>query len=237
VNVPILLYHDVSPVVNDGLGEYAVTPEIFSQHIRWLRRSGRETVRLDELVAQREGGTRLPERPVIITFDDGFRSCFEYAVPVLEQAGYTAVFFLVAGLVGAESAWHVQAHRRPSPLMGWDAIRRLRERGFSFGSHTLSHRRLPTTPSAICSDELTRSRLLLEQRLEQPVLDLAYPYGGVDARVRELVREAGYRSACTSRPAVALEVDDLLLLPRLPVRRSTSLRDFRQLLEPAGRPS
>ena len=122
-SVPILSYHDVAPEPHPAFRRYPLTVREFARQMQWLARRRYTPIDMDTLAATRQGGT-LPARPVVITFDDGFRTCAEHAVPVLQQHGFTATFFLVTGLMGSTSRW--MADRGVNlALMTWDAARRI----------------------------------------------------------------------------------------------------------------
>ncbi|MEZ4863300.1 MAG: polysaccharide deacetylase family protein [Caldilineaceae bacterium] len=224
--IPILMYHEVAPAAAPAFRKYTVAPQAFARQMRWLRLAGYHPITLDALIAQRQGEGHLPRRPVVITFDDGFQGCCDYAVPILRAHGFTAIFYLVAGLMGKSSHW-LQAERGLTlPLMDWTAARRLIAEGFSCGAHTMTHPRLAQLDAATCRAELVLARQQIEQQVGHPVHHLAYPFGSCNATVRNLAAEAGYRSACTVEIGHVLPTADLLLLRRVPVLGQDSLADF-----------
>lgn len=224
--IPILMYHQVSPKPLLALRTYTVTPKAFAAQMAWLALTGYVPINLDNLLEYRSGRGSLPSRPIIITFDDGFQSIVEYAVPILQARSFTAVFYLVAGLVGKSSRWILPELGIECPLMDWNAARQLERGGFQCGSHTMSHPRLVTLDPAACSHELLKSRCLLEDRLGHEVRHLAYPFGSFDDRVRAMVAETGYRSACSTQKGLSGPNDDRFALHRIPVKGQDSLLDF-----------
>jgi peptidoglycan/xylan/chitin deacetylase (PgdA/CDA1 family) len=224
--IPVLMYHDVAPDAPERFRKYTVTPAAFSAQMWWLARAGYIAIGLDQLLAHREGRLALPRRPIVITFDDGFQGCAEHAAPVLQAHGFTAMFFLVAGLVGATSRWLVAERGVELPLMGWPAIRRLALAGFEFGGHSLTHPRLTQAGREVCERELRDSRALIEDRLGREVRHLAYPFGDYDDGVRGIAGRLGYRSACTVRIGLSGPEDHPLALSRVPVTGYDSLLDF-----------
>jgi len=188
--------------------------------------AGYVPINLDSLLEYRSGRSPLPSRPIIITFDDGFQNIVEYAVPILQARGFTAVFYLVAGLVGKSSRWILPELGIECPLMDWNAARQLERGRFQCGSHTMSHPRLATLDPASCSHELLKSRCLLEDRLGHEVRHLSYPFGSFNDRVRSMVAETGYRSACSTQKGISGPDDDCLALHRIPVKGQDSLLDF-----------
>jgi peptidoglycan/xylan/chitin deacetylase (PgdA/CDA1 family) len=221
--VPILMYHQLAPRPAPEFHRYAVTPRRFAAQMACLSLMGYRAVGLDVVLERRHA---LPRRAVIITFDDGIDGCCEYAMPVLTARRFTATFYVVAGLVGQRSRWTRSEIGIELPLMDWPALRELTAAGFHVGSHTMTHPRLPTLSPAACREELAASRRLLEDRLGREVADLAYPFGAFDASVRSAAAEAGYRSACSTRPRLATADDDRLALPRVNVYGHDSLLDF-----------
>jgi peptidoglycan/xylan/chitin deacetylase (PgdA/CDA1 family) len=224
--VPILMYHDVDPAPDPRFEEYTVTPAAFEAQMRWLVRAGFQAVTPADLAAARAGGPALPSRPVVITFDDGFRAAVRHAVPVLAAHGMRAVFYLVAGLPGEPSRWMVPELGVELPLIDWTEARALEKDGFVCGSHTLTHPRLAFLPEDECRRELEESRRRLEDALGHAVTDLAYPFGCYDERVVAAAAEAGYVTACTTVEGLS-RGEPLLRLRRVGVRGDDSLLDFR----------
>jgi len=215
-SVPILTYHRIGPPVPPHFSN-VVTPHAFAGQMAWLSRRGYVTISLDDLLAARQAGGPLPRRSVVLTFDDGFADCVQYALPVLQRHGYTATFFLVAGLVGGRSLWHRHSRGADLPLLTWGDARRMVNQGFTCGAHSLTHPLLTELDTEPCKRELAEGRALLEERLQCPVRHLAYPYGGYDGRVRSLAAEAGYATACSTRPGRSSMDDDALALPRIDI--------------------
>jgi peptidoglycan/xylan/chitin deacetylase (PgdA/CDA1 family) len=234
--IPILMYHQVTPTPAAGFAKYTVTPKAFAAQMRWLAITGRTPITMTTLVEARLGSHGWPSRAVVITFDDGFRDCVEFALPVLQRHRFIAVFYLVAGLMGRTSRWMASAGGLRFPLVDWTAARSLQDAGMECGAHSVTHPPLATCSAARGREELVASRRILEDRLGREVLDFAYPYGSVTPGVRTMAAEAGYRSACTGEKRLATDEDDLLLLPRVPVYGGESLLDFAWRLRTAERP-
>jgi peptidoglycan/xylan/chitin deacetylase (PgdA/CDA1 family) len=224
--VPILMYHQVTQKPTAAFAKYTVTAKAFAAQMRWLAVARYTPLTLEALVEAWQHGRVLPRRPVVITFDDGFRDCMEYAVPVLRHHRFPAVFFLVAGLMGRTSEWMVQTAGVELPLMDWGAARALESLGMECAAHSMTHPALADQPAAASRAELVDSRRLLEDRLGREVRHLAYPFGSVSTVVRDLAAEAGYVAACTTEHGLADEGNDRLLLPRVPVYGHDSLLDF-----------
>ena len=226
MNVPILMYHEVTPRPVPTFRKYALTPGVFAAQMRWLALAGYVPITLDDLLAGRSGQTRWPGRPVVITFDDGFQACAEHAAPILQARGFTATFFLVAGLMGRSSEWLRARQGLELPLMDWSRARRLEAAGFHCGAHSLSHPHLADLNPAACRVELGESRQRLEDELGHPVHHLAYPYGSYNDTVRATAAECGYQTACSVQIGLSKSDDDVFALHRVPVSGLESFVDF-----------
>lgn len=231
MRVPILMYHQVMPDPPDGFRKYCVVPRAFDAQMRWLARMRYTTVSLDAVLAAHQGRSRLPNRPVVITFDDGFRDCVESVVPILGKYHLTATFFLVAGLMGRTSEWLRRERGVEFDLVNWNQARQLHADGFQCGAHSLTHPHLTELSENDCRRELSGARSTLEQELGTPVHHVAYPFGAWNARVQVLAAEAGYRSACSVEIGLATESDSPFALRRVPVTGYDSLSDFAWRLE------
>lgn len=220
------MYHEVTPRPHPAFRKYSVTPKEFGLQMRWLRLFGYQTINLDFWLAHRHDEAALPSKPVIITFDDGFRDCADYATAILCRHGFTAVFYVVAGYMGQSSRWLSTEKGCELPLMNWATARQLESAGFQVGAHSMTHPRLAQVPREQCRKELFDCRHELEQNLGRDVRHFAYPYGSYDEIVREIVAEAGYASACSVRIGLSAPDDDNFALHRVPISGHESLLDF-----------
>jgi peptidoglycan/xylan/chitin deacetylase (PgdA/CDA1 family) len=233
------MYHQISERPNRAFRQYSVTPGTFAAQMRWLAALGYRGVTLDDLLAHRSGQRLLPRKPIILTFDDGCEETVGNVVPVLEAHGFTAVFFLVAGLMGGTSRWLRTELAFEFPLVDWPTARWLSDSGYQCASHSMTHPRLAELGRDECFAELRGSRDLLEDRLGKPVQHLAYPYGSYNEQVRYLAREAGYESAVTVRSGRAVLDGDLLDLRRLwvPLAEPETLAAFAFRVHTSARPA
>lgn len=184
--VPILVYHHVSQSVSEGssaLRRLTVTAEVFAQQMQYLQDNGYHVITFSDLADYFEHGKELPILPVIISFDDGWETQFEYALPSLEKYHYPATFFVVTDYIG-----------RPG-FISWPQLQTLLTDGMRIGSHTRSHPRLTRIKdSAKLWDQIYNSKTVLETQLEISVEEFAYPYGSYNAKTALVVKQAGYRA-------------------------------------------
>jgi peptidoglycan/xylan/chitin deacetylase (PgdA/CDA1 family) len=229
--VPVLMYHEIAPA-SETSSRLAVTPEAFAEQIAYLHNAGFETVtaaRLAEIMAGHAEWLpgRLPNRLVVLTFDDGFEDFHRRALPVLDEYGYTATVFVTSGWV-QDAGPHAAGHR-PGRMLSWSQIAEIAQAGIEVGAHSWQHPQLDQLREGALREELYASKAHLEDRLGGPVPGLAYPFGYSSARVRRVAREAGYGYACAVSNTMVNGRADLLALPRLTVRRSTSLWTFQDV--------
>ena len=223
VQLPVLMYHRINvttsatPAASRGL---TVHPADFARQMLWLKRRGYRTVTQREVFDALFRGRPLGPRPVLITFDDGYRDVFYRASPVLERLGFRATAYVISGRISAGD---------PS-FLTWPLLNALEERGIEIGSHTVHHRDLTRLPAQDVLAELTQSRRVLERELGHPVQWLAYPFGRFDARVEELAWRAGYVLATTTQPGARQSARAPLALRRLRVLDSTGVKGLAAML-------
>jgi peptidoglycan/xylan/chitin deacetylase (PgdA/CDA1 family) len=204
-------------------------PEQFEQHACYLRDNGYVSLTASELVYLRKGGPgSVPEKAVVLTFDDGFADFHRNALPVLTRYGLTATLYVVSGCVGGSSRWLADAQSRP--LLNWSQLDDARRSGVEIGAHSVSHPALDTLPLAQAKDEIVSSKQELENGLGIEVRSFAYPYGYYSQAVRDLVVSAGYSSACAVRYGVSNPTDDPFALSRQIVRHDTSVAHLAAML-------
>ena len=233
--VPILMYHQVTEQPVGPFRKYAITPRSFALQMKWLSLAGYQAISLDDLLKSRSGEAHLSARPVVITFDDGFRDCVRHTAPILQRHGFTATYFLVAGLMAGSSRWLRESHHLEFPLLDWSTARGLVADGFTCGSHTFSHPHLSWLAPEQYEHELASSREVLQHELGRAVDHLAYPFGDFSPDIRMCAARIGYRTASTVRIGFATDADDLLALSRVPITGQDSLLDFVCRLRTGGR--
>jgi peptidoglycan/xylan/chitin deacetylase (PgdA/CDA1 family) len=172
MRLPILTFHSL----DDRSVATAFPPRLFRQGMAGLDDAGYRTVTLTEIVGCLSRGHPFPERAFAITFDDGDRSVYETALPVLERHGMTATVFPVIGPF-------FEGRR----LITGDEMREMGRRGISFGAHTLTHPDLTRLPPDRAEAEVRGSKSALEDQVGAPVDSFCYPYGRYNPAVRELV--------------------------------------------------
>lgn len=174
--------------------------EVFARQMEFLARH-RSVVTLDELLGDGAASGPLglhsrPRRPrVAITFDDGYRSVLEHAVPVLRRHGFPAAVFVPTRWIGADNRWEDGGSCHPLAIMDEDELRAAEQLGISVESHGHGHVDLRQLPRDGARADLLASVGRLTQVLGRRPRYVAYPYGGQDAAVRAAAEDAGFVGA------------------------------------------
>lgn len=190
--VPILMYHVVTdPPPDAPYPDLYVSARDFADQIDALARAGFTAITLSELWDGWFAGGPLPRRPVVLTFDDGYRSHLVNALPVLRRHGWPGVLFLE--VKNLEPDWGLRAEQ----------VRTLLREGWELGSHTIDHPDLTTIDAERLEREVGESRRRLSELFGVPVSFFCYPAGRYDDRVIAAVERAGYLGATTTNPGLA----------------------------------
>jgi len=223
VRVPVLMYHrvaDPGPIRTEGERALNVPPEDFAAQMRWLDSSGYTTITQSQLFAAMARGAELPEKPVLITFDDGYIDISKTAMPILRRHGMVATAYVITSRVtGPDRAF-----------MKFKALRRIEAAGIEVGSHTATHPDLTAVSESTALAELRESRLVLERGLGHPVQWLCYPAGRYNASVEDLARRAGYALAVTTEPGSVHDRSRPFAISRVRVSNTTGVGGLRAAL-------
>lgn len=189
--VPILLYHGLGiPPPSDPVPRLYVSDADFSAEMRWLHRGGYQAVTLDEVMRAWYHGGRLPTKPIVITFDNGYVPQATFAPTVMAKYGWPGVLNEI-----------IQNH-----LANW-RLRQLTAIGWEIDSHSVTHPDLTTLSGGELNDQLVASRRFLRRTLHIPVNSFCYPFGRYNTAVIAAVKAAGYSNALTENPGYATRAD------------------------------
>jgi glycosyltransferase involved in cell wall biosynthesis/peptidoglycan/xylan/chitin deacetylase (PgdA/CDA1 family) len=225
MRVPVLLYHRVADEGPSALSDYRVRPNAFEQQMRFLRRHGYHTITSADLERHHRERCPMRGRPVLITFDDGYRDFYEVALPILRRFGFTAEVFLPTDLIGGK-ADRDRRHGAPAELMSWEEIGIAQQQGIRFGSHLATHTPATGLRAEALLREAARSRAELEQRLGCEVRSVALPYGACDERSIRILRLCGFTHIFTTEAGPATLDRRFSPMPRFAITGQDAIEAF-----------
>lgn len=228
--IPVLIYHEV-PETSGEPGETVIRLADFKAQMRYLFDSGYTTISMDELVGFMKGEGAAPKKPIVLTFDDGWKSQLN-AVPILDQFHFKASFWIFPGKGTGE------------PYFNWDDVAAIsRNPNFQIGSHSMTHPWDRTSNLVTWSNgkvdgrgagdveyELKESQRILEQKLDRKVAYFAWPCGWYTDAMVEMARSAGYEALLTAEAGSNRRGGDIFRIRRIFVDGACGLEVFKQTL-------
>jgi peptidoglycan/xylan/chitin deacetylase (PgdA/CDA1 family) len=216
--VPILMYHVIDrPPADAPYPDLFVDPNVFEAQVRWLASHGYAGVTLDDVERAWYSGGKLPPKPIVLSFDDGYLGQYTHALPDLRRLGWPGVLDLKA---------------EGSDLSDRE-VGKMIAAGWELASHTISHLDLTTLDPSRMREEVAGSRAQLRKRFGVAVDNFCYPAGRYDDAVIAAVKEAGYRGATTTDPGLAGRGDPYTL-KRIRVDRSDGVGGLAEKLGTGG---
>ncbi len=210
---PIIMYHSINPVARQE-NRLAVTVKTFERQMRFLKTNHYNVVSLEALSRLIKEKKKIPSKTIAITLDDGYKDNYTYAFPVLKKYNLSATLFIIVNEVG----------RQQGDRLNWDEIKIMQASGLlSVGSHSLGPDPLIKIKSEIeLRQEIFESKRMLEEKLAREINAFSYPEGMFDAKIRQLVIDAGYTLAVATNPGPKYPDDDIFALKRLRISENAS---------------
>jgi len=211
------MYHyiRVNPDPGDRLGfNLSVTPADFRLQMDWLYDNDYHPVDFDDLRAYLFENQSLPSRPVVLTFDDGYRDMYTTAFPILRVHQFKGVSYVVSGFLNSPN------------YLTTEMVQEMEALGIQIGAHTVSHADLTRISAASLHSEVFDSKAALEAVVGHAVLDFCYPSGKFNDAVISAVQAAGFLTATTTQPGVAHSAGDRFTWSRVRVSGGESLEEL-----------
>ncbi len=227
--IPILTYHSIS----DGSGPTVTTPDVFARQLEEIDNCGWTVISLAKCSEWLRNGAEVKPRSLVITFDDGYQDFADAAFPTLEAHGFPATVFVPTQLPGQAGIWD-GATAPVRPLMSWETIKTLTEKGISFAPHSRTHADLTKLSKSRLLEETLGSKEDLREHLGEPAPYFAPPYGRSSAQVRAAI-ESGYHLSLGVRFGIARRTSPIYDLPRIEMFYYRDLRRWRDFLAGKGR--
>lgn len=183
---PILMYHHISDTM--PAGPYVVRPATFEKQMAWLKDNNYHVITYAKFYEALINKTTLPDKPVVLTFDDNNKDQFENALPILQKYNYSGIFFIPTAYINKRGG-----------VMTWDMLKTLVKENMEIGGHSSTHPNLRVIPKEqLYNEELIGSKAILEKNLGITINFFAYPGGAKSKTVVQAVKDTGYTSAVTT---------------------------------------
>lgn len=216
--VPILMYHYIDTGINNDL----MTPkDKFRQQMLYLKNAGFHTITLDQLYGFMTKGDKLPEKPIVITFDDGYEDNYTNAYPVLKEMGFKATIFVVSGGTG----------KGPFPYMNDSELSELDKNGIDIEPHTVDHKKLDTLSYQDQKNEIELSKSILQAKLGKKMKYFAYPYGQYNEDTLKILKENGFKMAFSTVHGRAGRTNNIYRIKRIYIGNSFSMERYEKTVE------
>jgi len=224
LRVPILMYHYVSnpPDPSDAVRvDLSVPPDRFAEHLAYLRAAGYEAITLRDLMLALQAGAFLPERPIILTFDDGYRDAYTEAFPALQRAGFVGTFFLITQPIDAKN----------SAYLTWDQVVEMHAAGMDMEAHGYTHMDLRGRDADYLVWQMLGPKEAIEERTGDTVRFFCYPSGSYDELAIRVLHSAHYWAAVTTQEGVDHASDRPFELKRVRVHGWYTAEDLAAALD------
>ena len=222
---PVLAYHKISPQKEFGLT--TIHPYIFEKQLQRIYKSGFTPLTFMDMLANPE----LPDKPVIITFDDGYESIYKYALPILKNYGFKAVIYVLSDYIGMINTWEAFKIQRHSRHLNVEQIQKLVVSGFEIGSHGKSHKYLPVLNNDQLLDELAESKTKISNITGGEIISFCYPYGVSNRQIEENIKKRGYHFAVGNLELGSMKSQRKFHIGRRSIYATDTLRVFEQKLQ------
>lgn len=186
--IAALCYHQVVP---HAMGLFEISVEAFREQLALLKAQGYESINSKQLLDFLSGRYQPLKKPVLLTFDDGYRSVYTHAFPIMKEFGFVGIACVYPEFIGSGGG------------MSWEQLKEMAGAGWTIESHSLTHANLWKVPvasgarAAVFEREISRPKRIIEEKVGLPVLFMTWPYGIYTDETEAYARQAGYRGALT----------------------------------------
>lgn len=216
IGIPVLYYHSVD---ENAANEVTITPEKLQEQLDYINDNNYVTITMTELYDHIENNKPIPEKSILITFDDGYMNNYTEAFPMLKELNMTATIFCVGNSLDG------------SYYLSEEAIKEMSDYGIDIESHTVNHVHLDTMSYDEQLLELKNSKNILEKITGKEVLSLAYPFGDYNDNTIKAAKDAGYKMGFTTKLGLSDRTDDIYKLDRIYISSSYDMNTFKNLLK------
>ncbi|WP_235941417.1 polysaccharide deacetylase family protein [Paenibacillus puerhi] len=216
IAIPVLNYHSIGKKPGSTL---VLDPELLASQMAYLAKEGYTPVTMADFMLILERKSVKPDKPVLLTFDDGYTDNYELAMPILKQYGFPATLFMSPGAVGEPG------------YVTWEQAGEMKEAGWDIQPHGMTHPRLSKLSAARQREEITEASRLIEEKLGVKSVAFCYPYGDFNKETLAILKEQGFRYAFTIEQGLATSRQAPLQLKRIYVNGQDSLKQWASKLD------
>lgn len=228
--IPVLMYHALIDEELPDVHFFHVLKQEFAKQMEWLHQHGYKTLRLDKFYDCLHNGIKVDDKTVVITFDDGYRSLYTYATPILQRYGFTAVLFLTTAAVG-EPSYRCLPHCTLYPTddrpLTWEELREMQQKGWEIQAHGHYHYGHTALKPKMLEEEIRLSKQAISDNLQFDSEFYCYPYGDYNKEILDKITELGFKAAFSVQPGFANARNDLRCICRIGVTISDDIGLFR----------
>lgn len=224
--VPILNYHyirDYNSETDSTGNSLSISPQVFEEQIKQLLENKYTSITMDDLYMALVKKNKLPEKPVILTFDDGYQDFYENAYPILKKYNIKAIVYVIVGKIGDKDQRYLT----------WNQVIELDRNGLvTIGSHSMSHANLEASNNQKLYREIYLSKKELEKILGHSVDHFCYPSGKYNQSTINLTKASKYKTAVTTELGSRHLENELYTLRRERISGGISIEQFKQKISP-----
>lgn len=221
VGVPVLYYHSVDP---SEANEVIISPNKLREELTFIKESGYTTLTMSELNNYILNNTPIPEKSIVITFDDGYADNYANAFPILKELDMKATIFVISNFTDNDGYY-----------MTSQQLKEMSDYGIDIQSHTASHSHLNQLSYEEQLNELKTSKEKLESITGKSVISIAYPFGDYDDNSVKASKDAGYSLSFTTNRGLSDREDNPLILDRIYVSSTYTIDQFKEVLNTTGK--
>lgn len=224
-NIKVLMYHRIVENEQEGIGDInAVRKEDFRLQLQMLERFNFTPITFEDYQLYLEDKLTLPKKPIILTFDDGYRDTYEVALPLLQRFDMQGVIYVLGDRDISYAYWNEKEGKQP--LMTDQQVKEVRSEGFEIGAHTLTHPRLNDLSKDEIEEEIIGSKISIENLLGEKIISFSYPYGILEEHSHSIAASSSFKFACGVFSGPPRFGEDWFNIHRLAVNQNTSLAQF-----------
>lgn len=211
-NIPVLMYHSINFDPKYPTNQVRIPKDKFAAQMKWLHDNEYHTLTMDELYKAVENREPVPEKSVVLTFDDGYEDNYQNAYPILREYGFKATIFMITAEIGDDKNGYLTA----------EELKTMQQNGIDIECHTVHHLHLSQLSYQKQEEEIAGAQQTLEKLLGKQVSYIAYPYGDYNADTLRITKACGFRLGFRENGGIGRLSDPELEFPRVFIRSDFS---------------